>query len=112
MTRMDLRTMLTVAEEMPGDPHVNDYGALIAAEARHAGTVLGDDVYPSLAAKAAALLHSLVRVEALDVRNQTFAWMVASRYMVLNNTPPPKVDPASAMEAISAARRGDWAFTS
>jgi hypothetical protein len=98
--------MLIFAEEMPGDPQVNDYGALIAAQARHGGTVLGEDVYPTATAKAAALLHSLLRVEALDRRNRTFAWLIAMRFLALNDIPPPKVDPSTAVETLDAARHG------
>lgn len=107
MRRMDVRTMLIYAEEMPGDPHVTDYGALIAAEARHAGTVLGHDVYPTGAAKAAALLHSLLRVEALDQRNRTFAWLIAMRCLAVNDLPLPKVDPSDAVEILDAVVRGE-----
>ncbi|WP_424534874.1 hypothetical protein ACOZ38_32435 [Sphaerisporangium viridialbum] len=92
---------------MPGDPRVVDYGALIAAEARHSGTVVGDDVYPTIAAKSAALLHSLLRVEALDERNRTFAWIVAMRYLSVNGVLMPKVDPAGAVDVLDSVRRGE-----
>ncbi|NJP90857.1 fic family toxin-antitoxin system, toxin component [Nonomuraea sp. FMUSA5-5] len=107
MTPMDVRAMLILAEEMPGDPGVLDYGALVAAQARHAATVIGDDVYPSLAGKAAALLHSLLRVEALSERNRPFAWLVALRFLALNGGALPKVDPATAVEVLEGVRRGD-----
>ncbi|GAB3967925.1 hypothetical protein GCM10029978_036350 [Actinoallomurus acanthiterrae] len=107
MTSMDVRRMLILAEEMPAEPHVVDYGALIAAEARHSGAVLGQDVYPTVAAKAAALLHGLLRVEALDRRNRTFAWLIALRYLALNDVPLPKVDPSEAVEILDAARQGE-----
>lgn len=107
MSRIDVRTMLIFAEEMPGDPQVADYGALVAAQARHSGTVLGDDLYPTVFAKAAALLHGLLRVEALDSRNLTFAWVIALRYLALNGAPTPKVDPTTAVDTLEATRRGD-----
>jgi death on curing protein len=40
---------------------VRDYGLLEAALARPQATAFGKDAYPSLDAKAAALLHSLAR---------------------------------------------------
>ncbi len=107
MSGMDVRAMLILAEGMPGDPRVVDYGALIAAEARHSGTVVGDDVYPTIAAKSAALLHSLLRVEALDERNRTFAWIVAMRYLSVNGVLMPKVDPAGAVDVLDSVRRGE-----
>ena len=44
---------------------VRDYGLLEAALARPQATAFGKDAYPSLDAKAAALLHSLARNHAL-----------------------------------------------
>ncbi len=44
---------------------VRDYGLLEAALARPQATAFGKDAYPSLDAKAAALLHSLARDHAL-----------------------------------------------
>ncbi|MET7335228.1 hypothetical protein [Nonomuraea sp. NPDC005650] len=106
MIGMDVQAMLVVAEKMPGDPHVRDYGALVAAQARHAATVIGDDVYPSITAKAAALLHTLLRVDALHERNRVFAWMVALRFLQTNGVALPKVDPVSAFEMLEGVIRG------
>jgi death on curing protein len=44
---------------------VRDYGLLEAALARPQAKAFGQDAYPSLDAKAAALLHSLARNHAL-----------------------------------------------
>jgi death on curing protein len=44
---------------------VRDYGLLEAALARPQATAFGKDAYPSLDAKAAALLHSIARSHAL-----------------------------------------------
>lgn len=44
-----------------GAPGVRDRGALEAAVGRPQATFGGEDLYPDLAAKAAALLHSLVQ---------------------------------------------------
>jgi death-on-curing protein len=81
---MSFRVMLWLAESMPGGPGVSDYGALVAAEQRHAAHVAGIDYYPTLPAQAAALVHSLARVEALTHRNRTFAWLVAMRFLTQN----------------------------
>ncbi|GGK95753.1 hypothetical protein Sme01_31180 [Sphaerisporangium melleum] len=68
---------------------------------------MGDDIYPTATAKAAALLHSLLRVEALGERNRTFAWIVAMRYLRVNGLELPKLDPATAIEMLDATRRGE-----
>jgi death-on-curing protein len=47
-------------ERYGGSPGVRDAGALDAAAARPAASFGGDDLYPDLASKAAALMHSVV----------------------------------------------------
>ena len=49
-----------LVDEQSGSTGVRDRGGLEAAVARPAMTFGGDDLYPDLAAKAAALMHSLV----------------------------------------------------
>jgi death on curing protein len=57
----------------PDDFVVRDYGLLEAALARPRATAFGQDAYPSLDAKAAALLHSLARNHALIDGNKRLA---------------------------------------
>jgi death on curing protein len=58
--------LLHVAERaIGGEPQLRDYGLLESAAARPQATAFGDDAYPGLDAKAAALLHSLARNHAL-----------------------------------------------
>jgi death on curing protein len=61
-----LPELLHVAERALGSkPAVRDYGLLEAVLARPQATAFGPDAYPSLDAKAAALLHSLASSHAL-----------------------------------------------
>ncbi|MGP3636361.1 fic family toxin-antitoxin system, toxin component [Streptomyces sp. 24-1644] len=74
--------LLEIAQAfVPGDPDVTDYGAMAAAAARHRHTVMGTLVYPEPHHRAAALLHSLARVPALEHSNEFFAAMVAAAYL-------------------------------
>jgi death on curing protein len=58
--------LLHIAERaLGGEPEVRDYGLLESAAARPQASAFGDDAYPDLDTKAAALLHSLVRNHAL-----------------------------------------------
>ena len=50
----------TQIDHYRGSPGLRDRGALEAALARPAMTFGGEDLYPDVAAKAAALMHSLV----------------------------------------------------
>ena len=66
MIYLTLAELLYVAERTLGhDYAVRDYGLLEAAVARPQATVFGQDAYPDLDAKAAALLHSVARNHAL-----------------------------------------------
>ena len=56
-----------------GEPQVRDYGLLESAAARPQASAFGGEAYPGLDAKAAALLHSLVRNHALVDGNKRLA---------------------------------------
>jgi death-on-curing protein len=71
---LTLDEMLTVAERVIGpDLAVRDAGLLESAVARPATSVFGQDAYPTLDDKAAALLHSLARNHALVDGNKRLA---------------------------------------
>ena len=74
MIYLTLPELLYVAGRVLGpDVAVRDYGLLEAALARPQAAALGKDAYPSLDAKAAALLHSLARNHALIDGNKRLA---------------------------------------
>jgi death-on-curing protein len=74
MIYLTLPELLRVAERVLGaDVKVRDYGLLESALARPKTTVFGQDAYPTLDEKAAALLHSLARNRALIDGNKRLA---------------------------------------
>lgn len=80
---IDLAWLLMVAEQKtPGDPQVTDWGALVAAVARHEAEIFGVPVYDTPHARAAALLQLLLHVPALERSNALFASAVAYGYLV------------------------------
>jgi prophage maintenance system killer protein len=80
---IDLAWLLMLAEQRtPGDPQVTDWGALIAAVARHRAEIFGVPVYDDPHARAAALLQLLIHVPALERSNALFASAVAYAYLV------------------------------
>ncbi|MFF2650116.1 fic family toxin-antitoxin system, toxin component [Streptomyces sp. NPDC058045] len=81
--RLDVPFLLHAAELLQGDPQVDDYGLLYAAVARVNAHALGRDVYGSPHLKAAALLHHLVRLPALEHSNSAFAWHSCEAYLSL-----------------------------
>ncbi|MEV0492346.1 hypothetical protein [Streptomyces atratus] len=81
--RIDLSWLLMVAEhKTPGDPQVVDWGALVAAVARHEAEIFGSPVYSDPHSRAAALLQLLLHVPALEHSNAMFASAVAYGYLV------------------------------
>lgn len=73
---LDLETALLVTARATGaEPQVADYGLLESALARPQATVLGEDAYPTLFGKAAALLHSLAKNHCLVDGNKRLAWL-------------------------------------
>ncbi|MFH8976843.1 fic family toxin-antitoxin system, toxin component [Streptomyces sp. NPDC017890] len=80
---IDLAWLLMLAEQRtPGDPQVTDWGALVAAVARHRAEIFDTPVYEGPHARAAALLQLLIHVPALERSNALFASAVAYAYLV------------------------------
>ncbi|MFG3661824.1 fic family toxin-antitoxin system, toxin component [Streptomyces sp. NPDC047706] len=80
---IDLAWLLMLAEQKtPGDPQVTDWGALVAAVARHQAEIFDIPVYDTPHTRAAALLQLLIHVPALERSNALFASAVAYAYLV------------------------------
>ena len=85
MIYLTLPELLHVADRTLGSGYaVRDYGLLEAALARPRATVFGKDAYPSLDAKAAALLHSVARNHALIDGNKRLALAAVVAFYGLN----------------------------
>src|SRR3954462_11566412 len=70
--------------EAPLRDAVRDLGLLIAAVDRPAVQYRGQDVYTPLAMKAAALMESLARNNALFDGNKRLAWLATNVFLELN----------------------------
>lgn len=64
--------------------HVRDAGLLASAIARPATTLFGDDAYPALSLKAAALLESVVRNHPFVDGNKRSGWTLAVTFLWIN----------------------------
>ena len=74
MIYLDLDELLHVARRtLGGEVGIRDVGLLESAAARPASTAFGEDAYPTLPLKAAALLHSLARNRPLVAGNKRLA---------------------------------------
>ena len=82
---LTLDMLVRVAERAVGaDVAVRDYGLLESALARPQASVFGSDAYPTIHAKAAALLHSLARNHALVDGNKRLAWAATEVFLAVN----------------------------
>lgn len=63
---------------------VRDVGLLDSAAARPRSSAYGEDAYPTVPVKAAALLHSLARSQALVDGDKRLAWLATADFPDLN----------------------------
>jgi len=66
---------------------VRDLGLLDSAVVRPMSSAFGEDAYPTLTLKAAALLHSIVTNHALVDGNKRLGWLAATVFMDTNGEP-------------------------
>lgn len=84
MIHLDLDDLLHVAGRTLPTVEVRDVGLLESALARPRSTAFGEDAYPSIHGKAAALLHSLARNHALVDGNKRLALAATIAFYGLN----------------------------
>lgn len=88
MAGLTVEDLLQIADRVVGPGvRVRDLGLLVGALARACAGADGADVYPTLAEKAAALLHSLVTTFPLVEGNRPFALAAALAMMALGDQP-------------------------
>jgi death on curing protein len=81
---LDLDDLLHIARRTLGEFEVRDIGLLESAAARPRSTAFGEDAYPSLHAKAAALLHSIARNHPLVDGNKRLSLAATIAFYGLN----------------------------
>src|SRR5438067_1660659 len=93
-------------EEFGGGRGLRDRGALEAAAARPTMTFGGEDLYPDVASKAGALLHSLVMNHPFVDGNKRVGAHAAVLFAVLNGFAP-TFDAKELAEVTLATARGE-----
>lgn len=108
MTRhLSLDDLLKIADAAAGvEVVVRDIGLLESALGRPRATVFGDDAYPDLHTKAAALLHSLARNHALVDGNKRLAWAATAVFLGINGHRPDAGDD-EVVELVVAVAAGE-----
>jgi death-on-curing protein len=96
MEHLTVEDLVSIAEEVLGVPAVMDIGLLDSAAHRPLASAFGQDAYPTIHEKAAALLDAVVRHHALVDGNKRLGWAAAAVFYDLNGVDldPPSVDDA------------------
>jgi death on curing protein len=106
MDHLTVEDLLSIADEVLGAAAITDVGLLGAAAHRPQASVFGQDAYPSIHEKAAALLDAVVRHRALVDGNKRLGWAATVVFYDLNglDLDPPSVD--AAVELVVAVAAG------
>jgi death on curing protein len=89
---LDLDDLIDLARSLFGDPPpIRDMGLLGSAAARPQATAFGQDAYPDLLTKAAALLQSIVNNHALVDGNKRLGWLATAVFLELNGIKATKI---------------------
>jgi len=84
---LDLDDLLGLIR-MLGIGPVRDVGLLDSALARPRSSAFGEDAYPTITLKSAALLHSIANNHALVDGNKRLAWLATVVFLDLNGLFP------------------------
>jgi death-on-curing protein len=104
LTTADLTAIAHAA--MGGKALIRDAGLIDSAAARPRMTMFGEQAYPDLHEKAAALLHSVLRNHPLIDGNKRLAWVAARVFLALNGVDFEPHDDRS-VEFVLAAAAGE-----
>ncbi len=86
---LELDDLVMLATGLLGNPPpIRDVGLLAAAAARPQASAFGDDAYPDVWSKAAALLHSVVNNHALVDGNKRLGWVACAVFLDINGVDP------------------------
>jgi death-on-curing protein len=80
---LTLEDLLGLVRRLGAGP-VRDVGLLDAAVIRPRSSAFGEDAYPTLQLKAAALLHSIVSNHALVDGNKRLGWLATTVFLDIN----------------------------
>jgi death-on-curing protein len=82
---LDVDDLISLAVDLLGDPPpLRDAGLLSAAAGRPQASVFGEDAYPDLWTKVAALMHSIVKNHPLVDGNKRLGWLATAVFLELN----------------------------
>ena len=96
-------TTLLLGEQAP----IRDVGLLGGAAARPGTTAFGSDAYPDLWTKAAALLQSIGKSDAIVDGNKRLGWLATAVFLELNGVETTSIPNSSVCELIDNLASSD-----
>lgn len=98
---LDVDDLVALAVSLLGEPPpIRDLGLLAAAAARPQASAFGDDAYPDLVTKAAALLHSIVKNHPLVDGNKWLGWLACAVFLDINGVDPTRASNDDVFELV------------
>lgn len=82
---LSLEEVIEIGEALIPDFRIRDIGLLESAVHRPATVIYGQEAYPSIEGKIAALMHSLAANHALIDGNKRLTWSSGRLFAILNN---------------------------
>lgn len=105
---LDLEDLIDLATRLLGDPPpIRDVGLLSAAASRPPTTAFGEDAYPDLWTKAAALLQSIVKNHPLVDGNKRLGWLATAVFLHLNDVPVEQAGNDAVYKLVMAVAGGE-----
>jgi death-on-curing protein len=81
---MSTNDVQMINKRLCGPNQLRDFGLLDTAVSRPLQSAFGDDAYPTIHEKAAALLHGLARFHPFVTGNKRTAWMATAMFYMVN----------------------------
>ena len=107
---LDLDDLIELSILLLGEPApIRDVGLLGSAAARPQTTAFGEDAYPDIWTKSAALLQSILKNHALIDGNKRLGWLATAVFLELNGEAPSMLSNEVVYELVYAVAAGELA---
>lgn len=107
LTKTDINVIIDAS--LPSYVTLRDVGLLHSALLRPQTTAFGDDAYPDLWQKSAALMQSILIGHPLSDGNKRLAWISAKAFLRLNGQEMGRPDQDAAYDLVIAVTTGELA---
>ena len=108
---LDLDDLIELTVLLLGEPApIRDIGLLGSAAARPQTTAFGEDAYPDLWTKSAALLQSILKNHALIDGNKRLGWLATAVFLELNGQSPSQLTNDVVYDLVHAVASGEFSI--